>query len=297
MRGPVIVDFGRCTAPANMASDWSREEVEATVADYFAMLAAELSGVPYNKAAHRRALVRLLSERSEQSIEFKHANISAVLIDQGFPYISGYKPRSNYQRLLYEVIADRLTFNDQLQALAAADADRPIVIPEVDEILSVLTEPPSPQPRDHATGEREPSQRTFSVNYLEREARNRSLGTAGELFALNYERARLIAAGMDRLAAKVEHTSRKHGDGAGFDILSFEDSGTERFIEVKTTKYGRETPFFVSRNEVAVSESLAPRFYLYRLFGFRVEPRLFTLAGALSTTCRLSASSYLATVQ
>ena len=59
------------------------------------MLSAELAGVPYNKAAHRRELAKLLADWSEQAIEFKHANISAVLIGLGFPYISGYKPRSN----------------------------------------------------------------------------------------------------------------------------------------------------------------------------------------------------------
>lgn len=280
-----------------MANDWSREEVEATVADYFAMLAAELSGVPYNKAAHRRALIRLLADRSEQSIEFKHANISAVLVDLGSPYISGYKPRFNYQGLLYAVVSERLATDVQLQTVAAADADRPIVVPEVEEILRVLVAPPTPQPRDPVVGERAPQRRSFSVNYLEREARNRSLGAAGELFVLNFERARLTSLGREPLAAKIEHTSRSQGDGAGFDILSYEETGAERLIEVKTTKYGRETPFYVSRNEVAVSESHAPHYHLYRLFGFRVEPRLFTLAGALSATCHLSASSYLATVQ
>ena len=73
-----------------MAEDWSRAEVEATVTAYFAMLKAELRGEPYSKAEHRRALVKLLDKRSEQSVEFKHANISAVLIELGIPYISGY---------------------------------------------------------------------------------------------------------------------------------------------------------------------------------------------------------------
>ena len=39
-----------------MADDWSREEVEATVADYFDMLGQELHGQNYNKSAHRRRL-------------------------------------------------------------------------------------------------------------------------------------------------------------------------------------------------------------------------------------------------
>ena len=280
-----------------MAIDWSREEVEATVGDYLAMLASELAGVPYNKAAHRRGLIQRLSHRSDQSIEFKHANISAVLIDLGFPYISGYKPRANYQHLLYEVVAERLASDAQLLSVAAADADRPIVVPEVDEILGVLTNPPAPQTADHPARERQPPAKSYAVNYLEREAQNRSLGAAGEQFVLNFERARLESLGRGHLAGHIQHIAQTRGDGAGFDILSFEQSGAERLIEVKTTKYGRETPFFVSRNEVATSERHAPQYQLYRLFAFREAPRLFVLSGALSQTCRLSASTYLAMVQ
>jgi len=279
-----------------MPNDWSRAEVEATVADYLAMLAGELSGVPYNKAAHRRELGKLLDDRSEQAIEFKHANISAVLIDLGFPYIAGYKPRSNYQQLLYEVVSDRLAASPQLLNVAAADADQPIVVPEVEDILSVLTSPPTstePPRAAHQPGNR----RSFSTNYLEREARNRSLGSAGEEFVLNFERARLLSLNKDLLAGRIEHTSRTRGDGEGYDILSFEESGRERLIEVKTTKYGRETPFFVSSNEVAVSESHADQYHLYRLFGFRAAPRLFTVIGGLQATCWLSASSFLGTVR
>jgi hypothetical protein len=278
-----------------MPADWSRTEVEACVADYLAMLSAELAGVPYNKAAHRRELAKLLDNRSEQAVEFKHANVSAVLIDLGFPYIAGYKPRSNYQELLYDVVSERLAVNAQLLNVAAADADLPIVVPEVDDILSVLTSPPaSEEPR------RDVSQRRVAptaTNYLEREARNRSLGSAGEEFVLNFERARLLSLGKEGLAGRIEHTSRVRGDGEGYDILSFEESGKERLIEVKTTKYGRETPFFVSSNEVAVSARDAEKYQLYRLFGFRLAPRLFALSGAMDATCWLSANSYLATVR
>jgi hypothetical protein len=42
-----------------VADDWSRAEVEATITDYFVMLEAELRGEPYNKAEHRRALLRV----------------------------------------------------------------------------------------------------------------------------------------------------------------------------------------------------------------------------------------------
>ncbi len=275
-----------------MASDdWTREEVEATVADYLAMLADELAGRPYVKAEHRRRLMPLLRDRSEQSVEFKHANISAVLIDLGFPYISGYKPRGNYQRLLREVVADRLTGDRAIQQLAAADATSSSPIPQVPDILKVVTDPPKPMHQASETGTFGTS---LGVNYLEIEARNQALGLAGEQFVLLFEKARLASVGREALADKIQHVSREVGDREGFDIRSFEPDGSDRLIEVKTTKHGRETPFFLSRNEVRVSQSRADRYHLYRLFEFRANPRMFTLKGALSSTCTLDPISFVA---
>lgn len=66
---------------------------------------------------------------------------------------------------------------------------------------------------------------------------------------------------------------------------------------MKTTKYGSDTPFFVTRNEVATSDRNASRYQLYRLFAFHRAPRLYTLAGAIGTTCKLSAATYMARPQ
>lgn len=274
--------------------EWSRREVEHIVDDYLSMLASELSGTPYSKTAHRRALLPLLNDRSPQSVEFKHANISAALLDAGFPYISGYKPRSNYQGLLGEILEERLSAATLLQDVAAADADRPIVVPEVDDILAALSETPQSAKGQDRIRESPRSRVHLPTNYIEREARNRSLGTAGELFALNYERARLMHAGKERLAASIEHTSKVRGDHEGYDILSFECSGAERLVEVKTTKYGAETPFFVSRNEVATSERQAESYHVYRLYSFNRSPRLYMLPGAISLSCQLSPVTFLA---
>ena len=275
---------------------WTAEEVEAIASDYFAMLSAELSGKAYSKTDHRRLLLSLLRGRSEQSIEFKHANISAVLIELGFPYISGYKPRSNYQQLLYDIVSKRLNSNSELLRLAAVDIERPINAPAVSDILQALTAPPRPVARGHRAAERKSTYLPAPVNYLEREARNRILGEAGEEFVINFERARLIRLGCESLATKIEHVAKTKGDAEGFDVLSYEKSGMERLIEVKTTKYGPYTPFFVSRNEVQISKAHAKHYHLYRVFAFRNDPRLFALQGALSKTCDLDPATYIATI-
>lgn len=279
------------------SQDWNRREVDAIVDDYLAMLASELAGTPYNKTVHRKALKPTLNGRSDQSIEYKHCNISAALLDAGFPYISGYKPRFNYQALVAEVVAERLEAARDLQAIAAADAERPMAVPEVDDILTAFTE--APKARPGTRGAREPAMAhvRLATNYIEREARNRSLGGAGELFALNFERARLIHEGFEALAGKIEHVARTRGDHLGYDILSFDKTGEERLVEVKTTKYGGDTPFYVTRNEVATSERHASRYQVYRLFAFREAPRLYMLPGAINKTCRLSVATYLAAPQ
>lgn len=89
--------------------DWLRMGVEGAVADYLAMLALKLRGAPFNKAEHNGNLLQLLNGRTRGSVERKHQNISAILIESGFPYIDGYKPLGNYQDLLREVLEERFS--------------------------------------------------------------------------------------------------------------------------------------------------------------------------------------------
>ena len=273
-----------------MAESWSREEVEATVADYFHMLTLELAGQKYNKSEHSRKLVRLLKDRSEGAVERKHSNISAILIELGCPYISGYKPLVHYQSLLYDVVADRLKSNDQLDHTALAAVQMPAVTPLVEDFKKIVVEPPAftRTAQDSKTNTYPWKDKiALKRDYIDREARNASLGRAGEEFVVQYERWRLSSGGHERLANKIEHVSQTKGDGLGFDVLSFDASGCERLIEVKTTSFGKETPFFITKNEVELSQAQADLFHLYRLFEFRKEPRLFSLKGAVDQHCYL----------
>ncbi len=272
-----------------MQEDWSREEVEAAVADYFDMLAKELRGEPFNKADHNRQLQRLLSNRPRGSIERKHMNISAVLIDLGFPYINGYKPYRNYQQLLRKVIEDRLCADESLNQTVAGSVEGELgAIPSIPDILSIQVDPPSLDQTETKVRERSDNHRTPSLrNYLEIEARNRSLGLAGEEMVIRFEHERLWRAGQRTLADRIEHVSRTKGDHLGYDIHSFENDGRDRLIEVKTTRFGAMTPFFISRNELAVSIDLQNEYQLYRLYRVFEHPKLFVLGGSLGSTCEL----------
>lgn len=79
-----------------MAGDWSDEQNDAIVADYFAMLGDDIVRRPYSKTEHNR-LLQAVIDRSRGSIEYKHQNISAALKGLGEDWIPGYKPAFNFQ--------------------------------------------------------------------------------------------------------------------------------------------------------------------------------------------------------
>src|SRR6266403_343156 len=90
--------------------NWTNEELDLIVADYFSMRNDEAAGVPFNKAQHNRVL-RSKIDRSEGSIEFKHQNISAALQLLGLPVIRGYLPAANYQKAITAAV-DRFISNN-----------------------------------------------------------------------------------------------------------------------------------------------------------------------------------------
>ena len=278
-----------------MSNAWSEKEVQTIVDDYFDMLALELQGKTYKKSDHRKELLQTI-DRSAGSIEYKHQNISAVLIELGMPYISGYKPARNYQKkILPDIILDHLMSNPQLINLVESDVNSDVVIPSVQNILDAMVAPPEPREVEeeapkYIKGPLRP------INYLAREASNAALGAKGEQFVINYEQARLIHAGKDNLSDRIEQVSVTRGDGEGYDILSFNTDGSDRFIEAKTTKYGIHTPFFISSNEVMFSKEHKEHYHLYRVFNFREDPKLFTLNGYVGERALLEPKTYMGRV-
>lgn len=274
--------------------NWSRLEVEACVAEYLTMLTLELNGQRYSKTEHAKALMLRLDGRSRQSIEFKHCNISAVMLALGFPYIDGYKPRGNYQGILLDVVEVQVQTNGELQDAAQAAALRPATAAALGASEAIWVPAPKPSRIREMPASYMPRFSPAKRDYLAQETRNRSLGRAGELFVVELEARRLHSAGKKALSERIEHVAASRGDGLGYDVLSFEEDGRERLIEVKTTAFGELTPFFVSRNELARSEADAERYHLYRVFDFRQRARLFQLPGAITASCTLEPTTYLA---
>jgi hypothetical protein len=270
--------------------DWSNAENDAIVADYFAMLADDLSGRPYNKADHNRTLQSVIG-RGRGSIEFKHQNISAVLKGMGETWLLGYKPAVNFQRSLEDAVARWLQNRPDWNAILV----RP-PLAGVAERSEIWVGPP-PTLSNAPPGPETEKLRSVAIRFdaAARDERNRVLGRAGEEATLHHERSALRKAGRDDLARKVEWVSHDRGDGLGYDIASFTPDGRKRLIEVKTTIGWERTPFHISANELAVAEDNAQHWCLFRLYNFAREPRAFELFPPLRRHVELTATSFRAT--
>lgn len=273
---------------------WTDKENDLIVADYFAMLVDDIAGRAYIKAEHRRKLIPQLTKRSDPSIEYKHRNISAVLKALGEDSITGYKPAFNYQTSLEDAVARWLESHPEWFEPTSIDT-LPMEAEGTHEIsLGVpptLSNQPPPQELEKALGI------AHKFDVAGRDERNRCLGRAGEERVLLHERAALKAAGKDTLASQVRWVSQKDGDGAGYDIASFTPNGCPRLIEVKTTNGWERTPFYISRNELAVAKAQKDNWYLFRLWNFRREPKAFELRPPLDDHVSLTAMSFEASIR
>ncbi|SDH83346.1 DUF3883 domain-containing protein [Desulfosporosinus hippei] len=254
--------------------NWTEEEVNCIVSDYFDMLVKEMNGQTYSKTMHRRILKMKLKNRSDGSIELKHQNISGVLLDNDLPYIVGYKPRFNAQDLLKHVVLERFkveildTYQDR-EVEVNKNESSSLIGRSFNELIEQAPET-SPARRN--------SRRNVSPgkpDFAEKERNNKCLGNAGENFVVNLERRKLVGIGRADLA--VTWVSKDKGDGLGYDVLSFDKNGNQILIEVKTTNGGKSVPFYISDNELDVLCNNLSCYLIYRVFNFRRDPKVFIL--------------------
>lgn len=266
--------------------DWTDREIDLIIADYFDMLKSELIREPYVKA-QRNAALREMIDRSRGSIEFKHQNISAVLLMLGMPWISGYKPMANYQAALIDGIERHLDKSGELLPSSPTHAQTGFA----ENNVIYFESPPSATELQNKES-RELKRLVRKFDPAARDARNHSLGKQGEEIIFRSEDIRLRAGGRPDLAKKIRWVSEEDGDGAGYDILSFDVSGDEQFLEVKTTSGHRTTPFYLSENERSLSLERPDEFRLVRLYDFARTPKAFQLVPPLEEAVSLYPLNY-----
>jgi hypothetical protein len=111
-----------------------------------------------------------------------------------------------------------------------------------------------------------PKSKHGKIDYERDNKKMKLLGDRGEDIVKDFEIDRLKKAGKNKLAKKVERVSLK-SDSYGYDILSFNEDGTERHIEVKATQSKVGTVnFFLTANELRTAKEEGEEYYLYIVY-------------------------------
>ena len=104
--------------------------------------------------------------------------------------------------------------------------------------------------------------------------RRQENGLLGEKLALEREKKRLTKAGLATLAARVKWVSRD-SVSAGYDILSYDDMGRKKLLEVKASE-GDSKSFAVSSNEWATAGGAKDKYWIVRVNRVRSSTPRFT---------------------
>jgi hypothetical protein len=115
------------------------------------------------------------------------------------------------------------------------------------------------------------------ADYEKKERLNKKLGDRGEKIVMDLEKTRLINAGQKALANKIERVSLT-SDSYGYDIVSFDEDGTERYIEVKATRSNVGVAnFFFTANELRAAQEIE-NYYIYMVYEVTtLEPKVWAI--------------------
>jgi hypothetical protein len=178
------------------------------------------------------------------------------------------QPAALYMRFLYDVFGHP---PDDDSSDDGAPASLPLLDDAVKGSQFITEMPPFSSEKKGGSGGH------GKTDFEKRAKRLRRVGDRGEAIVLALEKQRLIQAERTDLAGRVKQISQEE-DGAGFDILSYEEDGTERQIEVKATSAANLADgFYISSNELEKS-AILQNYHIYLVFSAMSEtPKIFQM--------------------
>ncbi|MEW6149822.1 MAG: DUF3883 domain-containing protein [Pseudomonadota bacterium] len=274
--------------PGAKGANWTADQVEIVVANYFLMLEQDRAGERVNKADLYRRLAPEVG-RSEKSIEWKLRNVSAVLNELGIAWIPGLLPAHNYQDALVEAVEAQLALHPEVLSNPASIQPR-----FTSAGGPVLIQPPAFLDSD--LQEHHPALRRLVRKYdpAVRDELNRSLGRAGEEMVFRFEFDRLCRAGRRDLAKEMDWPADRGEDHRGYDVRSFGSDGEERLLEIKTTNGHARTQFWLSRTQYEVAAQNPSTYRVRRVFHFQNGAEMFDIKPPLDAGLRLIPDKYVA---
>ncbi len=145
---------------------------------------------------------------------------------------------------------------------------------------------------------RKNSIRAKKTDFIKKSKRDMVIGLRGEELVVIYEQTHLKSLGLEELSKQVKWVS-KQSDDYGYDVLSFDEFGLEKYIEVKTTTIDNDLrPFDISANEVNTSDQYGDQYWIYRVYNVEgSQPKFYKTNGSISEQFNIIPSSYKAYIK
>lgn len=267
-----IISTQTLTAP------WTKPELQSLVGAYFQILNENLLDPAKIDLSPMDRFLERYPNRSKKTLDFGFCQISSVLACHNMPYLLGFDPVARFSNLLEHFVITEIENHPELDnrflnfcIWSPNQATK--VIPG--ELLATCPDPSNP------AIDSESAFQFSKPNYLEIEQKITVLKNAGEDIVIAFEKWRLHLEGKGKLADQVVAVRNTGTQDMGYDVLSKNVDGTNRYISVKTTKLGKYTPFVYSNQERNRSIKHGENYHTYRVFDLAAEPRMFIAEGNL----------------
>ncbi len=202
----------------------------------------------------------------------------------------------------YRLLSELNIFKEIEVSIGDYEKIFPEEIESVEEILEakvklVKVDAPDRKKRSVKVSKTSKATSYVEVDFEAETKQNKKTGDLGERLVLEYEKAKLAAAKVDDIEDKVILTSlsKDYGNTCAFDILSFDPkTGSEIYIEVKTTTSSAETPFYISEAERSFSQNHSSQYRLYRVYDAikTKTPKFYETEGYVGDNFTLKAVNY-----
>lgn len=119
------------------------------------------------------------------------------------------------------------------------------------------------------------------------------LGKLGEFIIFQYEKNKLLKNGREDLVPKIKMNSLD----SGYDILSFDENGNDKYIKVKTTRKNTVDGFYLTAKELKRSIEYSENYFVYRLYNLNINEgsvKLFIYNPPVDTYFNLEPVNYYA---
>lgn len=180
----------------------------------------------------------------------------------------------NWEKFQQDVFNETYLLNSEFIKIKVEEITNDINIPEINEPLVIK---PGKLNIKKYNSNKKAIKHQKKIDHIAEEIANTKQGEINEKTIFEAEIQRLNAENALSQVQEMEEFFQNKVDDEGYDILSFEKDKDgnyiKKYIEVKSTQKGEETPIDITKNELEFAQKNVENYYLYRIVNSNSKDR------------------------